>query len=374
MSDTLSNIRFSRQASVRQQLSRQLREMIVSGKMSEGDRLPSNQNLAEQWNVAASSVQAAMTSLVKEGLLKRARKRGTFVAKRTRTLTAVALYLADDIWHMRAAAFRRAVVTSLSEQLRARKIQPHIWSDSRPQSQQSKPWPDLAQAAEQRQIQAVLMCSGGTPAGYDWLSRLSVPLISLTNRYDHNCVGVDAAYGERLAAAELARKGCRSVGMITPVKAVAQGRHAADDARAQSTTAFREAAAESGMEIRDEWIRLPASDRIDEPEAEHFGYEQMKQVLALTNRPDGMFVTHDWVARGALMAVLENRIKVPQKLKLVLHRNLEIGLFCPIEASFLDFQVSEVAAGMISLMDAQLRGEECASILVRPRISRMAGV
>ena len=218
MSDTLSNIRFSRQVSVRQQLSRQLREMIVSGKMSEGDRLPSNQNLAEQWNVAASSVQAAMTSLVKEGLLQRARKRGTFVAKRTRGLTAVAIYLADDIWHMRAAAFRRAVVTSLSHQLRARKIQPDIWSDSRPESQQSKPWPDLVQAAEQRQIQAVLMCSGA-PAGHDWLSRLSVPLVSLTTRHDHNCVGVDAAYGERLAAAELARKGCRSVGMITPANA-----------------------------------------------------------------------------------------------------------------------------------------------------------
>ena len=340
--------------------------------MSEGDRLPSNQNLAEQWNVAASSVQAAMASLVKEGLLQRARKRGTFVAKRTRTLTNVAVYLADDIWHMRTAAFRRAAVKSLSEQLRGRKIQLQIWSDSRPESQHSKPWPDLVQAAEQRQVQAVLMCSGLT--GHNWLSRLPVPLVSLTTRIDHNCVGVDAAYGEHLAATELARKGCRSVGMISPVNAVSQGKHGADDARAQSSTAFAKTAADLGMEIRDEWIRLPSSDRIDEPEAEQFGYDQMKQVLALPNRPDGMFVTYDWVARGALMAILENRIKVPQKLKLVLHRNLEIGLFCPIEASFLDFQVGEVAAGMIALMDAQLRGEECASIRIRPKISTTSEV
>ena len=369
MEENLSRIRFSRQASMRQQLSHQLRELIVSGEMSEGDRLPSNQQLAERWQVAASSVQAAMSSLTKEGLLQRARKRGTFVAKRPRTLTQVAIYLADDIWHMPQAAFRRAVVASLGSKLRERKVIPAIWSDTRSASNQRKPWPELVRAAESRQIQAILMCSGHQPQS-EWLARLPVPLASVTNRADPNSVRVDMALGERMAVEELAAKGCRSVGVITLTGFTASGRDDLISGGTQSVRTFRRTAQALGLALREQWIRSPDSGvMIDEAGAERFGYEQMKQLLAAPDRPDGLFITYDWVARGAIMAVLESRIKVPQKLKLVLHRNVEIGMLCPVTASFLDFSIGEVAGGLISLMDGQLRGAASDNILVRPRIA-----
>lgn len=41
-------------------------------------------------------------------------------------------------------------------------------------------------------------------------------------------------------------------------------------------------------------------------------------------------------------------IRVPQDLRLVLHRNAEVGLFCPVPVAFVDVHIAEVAAALIT--------------------------
>ncbi len=368
MNALLSEVQILPRASVRQQLTRQMREMILTGKIRPGDRLPSNQQLSGQWGVASSSVQAVMSSLVKEGLLQRARKRGTFVTERKSTLTSVGIYLAEDIWRMRVAAFRRAVVVELSDLLRIRRVTPDVWIDSRPKKEQPEPWPELTRMAEQRQLQAVLMIAGDARHA-KWLSRLPVPVVTLSHGSGRNTVSFETDAGERLAAGELARQGCCSAGIIA---ATALDAHEPNDhliGQSRSSGLFLETLESLGLKTRTDWIRIPVQGDVDEREAEQFGYDQMKAVLALPDRPDGMYVRHDWVARGALMAITERSVAVPQEMKLVLHRNVELGLFCPLAASFVDYSVKKVAAAMIGMIHAQLRGEEFNAIRIPPTIS-----
>jgi len=62
------------------QLSRQVRELVVSGRLRRGDRLPSTRALARELGVARSVTEQAYDQLVAEGWLEARHGSGTFVA------------------------------------------------------------------------------------------------------------------------------------------------------------------------------------------------------------------------------------------------------------------------------------------------------
>ncbi len=64
------------------QLAGILREHIVSGKYHAGDRLPTEEALAKDYDVSRITIRQALGDLEKEGFIKREAGRGTFVADR----------------------------------------------------------------------------------------------------------------------------------------------------------------------------------------------------------------------------------------------------------------------------------------------------
>lgn len=64
-----------------QRLADALRHQVVAGHWRPGDRLPSENELAEQYTLAAGTVRQALSQLVSEGILERQHGRGTFVRR-----------------------------------------------------------------------------------------------------------------------------------------------------------------------------------------------------------------------------------------------------------------------------------------------------
>jgi DNA-binding GntR family transcriptional regulator len=62
-----------------QQLADELRTAIAAGELAEGQRLPSNRDLAEQFGIAPMTAQSAIRVLRDEGLVVSLQGRGTFV-------------------------------------------------------------------------------------------------------------------------------------------------------------------------------------------------------------------------------------------------------------------------------------------------------
>jgi GntR family transcriptional regulator len=62
------------------QLIDHFRRLITEGELKPGDRFPAELDLMKQYGVARITVRRAMSELVREGLLERARAKGTFVA------------------------------------------------------------------------------------------------------------------------------------------------------------------------------------------------------------------------------------------------------------------------------------------------------
>ena len=77
--------------------------------------------LAAKWDTHAATIHAALTPLVKEGLLTRQPKIGTFVSKRRTRLSDVGIYYDSNIWLNQANAFKRAVHVELARLLEAGK-------------------------------------------------------------------------------------------------------------------------------------------------------------------------------------------------------------------------------------------------------------
>ena len=117
-----------------------------------------------------------------------------------------------------------------------------------------------------------------------------------------------------------------------------------------------------GMETKKEWIINPDS-RLSVHEVERFGYESMMKILEEKKRPEAVILFTDIVARGAMVALNEMRIKVPEEMELVIHRNREAGFFNTVPVSFIDLKVSESAASMVKIVEDVMSGDNVNAII-----------
>jgi len=62
-----------------EQIVAQIREQIINSQLKDGDRLPNEQMLAEQFGVSRTVVREAIKTLAKEGLVEVWHGRGTFI-------------------------------------------------------------------------------------------------------------------------------------------------------------------------------------------------------------------------------------------------------------------------------------------------------
>ena len=62
-----------------QQLAAELRDQIKSGGLKQGDRIPTEAELAERWEVSRNTIRLAIDVLRNEGLITSSQGRGNFV-------------------------------------------------------------------------------------------------------------------------------------------------------------------------------------------------------------------------------------------------------------------------------------------------------
>jgi len=291
-----------------------LREIILSKRLVPGTRLPPFMELAKLWNTNYFTVQTALTPLVNEGLLVRKQRTGTFVSENDRKIKAVAIFFGANF--LRESGFYPALYGTLCDYLEHMGIAVHLFIDSRPSSQQGTPFTPLMDAIKRSEVHCVIGAML-IPNLVQWLNRLPVPvcLFGSENASVRPC-------DDRLIQTGLLRlkeRGCRSVGIIGPTQNL-------------------NLKAQSNLEIRPEWVKqscLPAK-------FEEFGYDALRQIWSCPSRPDGLIIYPDSLAKGAIMGIMEQHIRVPEELKLVIHCNEEIYFLCPLPADWQVVRISKI--------------------------------
>lgn len=353
-----------RPQAIYQQIRRHVRQLIRNRSLAPGEKLPPTSELAARWNTHPASIHAALSPLVKEGLLDRRPRLGTFVTARSARLLEIGIYYDSDIWSHHASAFKRAIHRDLVDLLGARKMNVRVWADTRGNSQQGSPWDELKAATERREAQAI-MATDVSDATIAWLEEMPIPMayFTLGRAPVNNKVSLDFRQFAMASVSSLKAKGCRSAGVISIV--TQQGRSAASRRIAENDLGghFAAACRQHGLEVRDEWIRM-APDFIRDESQEDFGYVEFREIWKRPKRPEGLVIFPDTSVPGVITSILERHVRVPAELKIVAHRHAEINILCPLPVTYLYSSTQQIARAMIWQIQCQMDGESCQPIIL----------
>ncbi len=335
-------------ASVRKQITDSFRQKLESGELKPGDRLPSTLELARLWNTQEPTIQRALAPLVKEGHLDRTPRLGTFVNHRSRKAVTIGIYAPNTLWRNELYRFSRMLIYELQKQLEAASIEAKLFIDPRPLQQQTTAWDGLLDAITISRLDALIVPMTDLPH-LNWLAKLPVPSVYQTGKRMPNRVTFDMRSMATGALELLVKQGCKSVGMIM-VGSFARKSDGSESELTEFHSQWTRTCKRLRLENRREWtLNADPSNRkrLDEHWYERFGHDSVERLMKMKVRPDGMFVYTDDVARGAIMAALRHGTKFEKAVKLVLHRNTQVGLFCPLPAAFVEVDISKVAAALI---------------------------
>lgn len=346
-----------------EQIRERVRDLLVSGKLVAGERIPSTRELAESWGTDVRTVHTALTALVKEGLLERHHGKGTFVRERVEKLTEVGVYYPEDVWAKGGSQFLQALHAALKEELSKIGVETDVWVDPRPIEAEVEPWAPFVTAAQRREFQAVIVPVTGLPQ-LDWLHKLQLPAAYLSSLPMPNGVTLDTAQFFTLALRELKRQGCKSVGVVPSFDPRHTNPDGSPHESVSAMNAFVDSAADLGIALRNEWLCTPDHSIETQAEAKRFGYEATTALWQRGERPDGLIVTDDVAAAGVITALVEQGVKAPGDLKLVLYKNSAIDIFCPLPATFVEINTSAIATALVGQVQKQFRGESVQPITV----------
>lgn len=349
-----------------QKLGSWMRERILSGELATGTRLPSMQQLAENWNTSYFTVHSALTPLVREGLLERRRKYGTVVCRPTPAVTCVGIYYGMDVWASRTTAFYQALHAELKKLLGEQGLEFRLLLDSRDEVLQDKPLPELQEKVQGREIQALIV-PVATAAEKKWLRKLPVPLVD-SSRNSSTGTEYESREAVRQAMSRLYERGVRKIGVIgsvprNPTKIVVP------PGEVHHYTKFyqfvEEIIAELGMTMHESWLKIPQIE-LEVEEVEEFGYRSFQEIWKLPEeeRPESLFCRTDVLSRGVVMGVLEQQAHLNNRVQLILEKNEEVGFFCPFPADWIVYKVRDLAEAMVEQIRRQAAKEEISNIAV----------
>jgi LacI family transcriptional regulator len=157
-----------------------------------------------------------------------------------------------------------------------------------------------------RQVDGLILASAQPPSSLEVFERIEargVPYVLIDRRFGGvraPYVGADDTAIGRLATNHLIERGCRRIAHIAgPPLATGLGR----------LQGYREALAAAGLPALD-WYVVQAVD-------DESAYRAVKPLLELHPRPDGVFGYNDPTAAGAMKAILEAGILIPETIKVI---------------------------------------------------------
>ncbi len=200
-----------------------------------------------------------------------------------------------------------------------------------------------------RRVDCLVVASCETRVGvFDGVAR-EVPLILLDRRIAHDVeagfVGTNDLLAGELATQHLIDLGRRRIAHISgpnfsPANDRKQG--------------YRAVLKREGISVRKEYI---VNLRQNEESNDIMGAESMKKLLRLKVRPDGVFCYNDPTAYGAMQAILDAGLRIPEDIALVGCGNIHYDAYLRVPLTSIDQNAARlgIEAGKMALACIQNR-------------------
>jgi LacI family transcriptional regulator len=194
------------------------------------------------------------------------------------------------------------------------------------------------------------------------LEEQKIPFVLIDRRFDGlaaNFVGVDDAAVGELATAHLIDAGCKRIAHIGgPDVSTALGR----------VEGFRRALRVRGMAVAAGYIEMREHG---DDAGDASGYRAMQRLLALPVPPDGVFCYNDPTAMGAMKAVLEAGLRVPEDVAIAGCGNVAYADFLRVPLTSVDQQSDAIgdrtARLALALLESASPGRP-KTVLLEPKL------
>ncbi|MCC3376129.1 GntR family transcriptional regulator [Cohnella sp. REN36] len=290
------------------QLKEELVSWIAGGRYLPGDKLPSENELSEQFGLSRQTVRQSIGELVQEGWLNREQGKGTFVSRQpaerrsagvSKTIGLVTTYISDYIFP--------SIVRGAEAALKARGYRLLLSStDNRKDRERESLETMLTQGVSGLIVEPTKSAEGNPNfEAYMALEYHGIPMIMINEQYpdlDWPCVKLDDAAGGRLAAEHLIALGHRRIA----------GFFKADDMQGvQRMKGFLQAHRDRQLTVPPELlVRYATEDKIGRPG------EALRQLLSDAEPPTAIVCYNDELAVALLDVVREAGLRVPEDLSL----------------------------------------------------------
>jgi LacI family transcriptional regulator len=211
-----------------------------------------------------------------------------------------------------------------------------------------------------RQVDGLLIASAQPPSSHELFERIDargVPYVLIDRRFagaQAPYVGGDDVEIGRMATAHLIERGCRRIAHIAgPPLTPGAGR----------LKGYRDALTSHGMSVPDSYVVAAHDDAT--------GYEAARRLLELDPRPDGIFGYNDPTAAGAMKAVLEAGIRVPEEIRVIGVGNVHYSDLLRVPLSTIDqgsASIGRQAADILIKTITAKRKKPAKTILIEPTL------
>lgn len=326
-----------------------LKERIASGEWQPGDRLPNEWELARQYGVAYMTVRHAMGKLVAEGYVHRTKGRGTFVSEARQNAQSVLGMVLPGGWHSIDPFYFPPLVCGFIDYAAEHGFKVLTTSRAEPTVEY--------QHLRDLKVRAVacILIEEQDVFEVEALANYGLTVVAINHyrgRRRIHWVAPDNFGGMREATRYLLRLGHRHILFFA-------GPENNIDAQ-ERLRGFRAAFRELG---------IPLSHRAIVPGEfnESSGYRRMQAVLHRRTLPTAIVAASDLAAIGAMRALLEAGVTVPEEVSIMGFGNFQLAGYVHPALTTVHMPLvnlgAETAATLISLLKGQPAGEEYGKVL-----------
>jgi LacI family transcriptional regulator len=174
-----------------------------------------------------------------------------------------------------------------------------------------------------------------------------------------NFVGVNDQRAGELATDHLYEAGCRRIAHIRgPKVTTAAGR----------AKGYRRSLLRHGLDAPADYVAI--EDMCD-MSGERSGYDEMTKLLKVSPRPDGVFCYNDPSAMGAMQAILDAGLRIPEDIAIIGCGNVRYAQFLRVPLSSVDQNSAGIGsrAGKLAIVLIESKSApEATSISLEPRV------
>jgi DNA-binding LacI/PurR family transcriptional regulator len=166
-------------------------------------------------------------------------------------------------------------------------------------------------------VDGLIVATRANDSGDEYLKSIvenNVPVVAIGRDFYHeqiDYISADNLHGGFEATQHLIDLGHRRIGFI--------GATLENEAKLKRLQGYLNALEKHGIEIDERLVTGRREVRTGVPgySTEKIGYEGMKRLLSLPNRPTAIFARNDFTAIGAMTAVKETGLRIPQDVAII---------------------------------------------------------